>query len=108
MLGSQMVKEILPGIWGGFDRQGSGAPRIKDQIIALDSLLLFLAKSETMGWELWRSNGTDAGTFVLADIWPGEGNGTPKYFQRVGDKVFFIANDSIHGVVEGPSAWLRG
>jgi ELWxxDGT repeat protein len=44
------------------------------------------------GYELWRSDGTDAGTFLVRDILPGSGNGLRNgTLVKVGDRVFFAA-----------------
>ncbi|MFK7926110.1 MAG: hypothetical protein AB8H47_29450 [Bacteroidia bacterium] len=92
--GTQMVKAVFPAYDGAFN------PTLRSpdiQLIALDSILLFVANSPTDGWELWRSNGTDAGTFVVKDIFPGNTNSNPRNLTRVGNKVFFIADDGTHG-----------
>jgi ELWxxDGT repeat protein len=43
------------------------------------------------GVELWFSNGTNAGTFLLADVLPGSASSNPAQFTRFGDGVFFVA-----------------
>lgn len=93
--GTQMVKAILPGYDGGFNPTFR-SPDI--QLIALDSILLFVANSPTDGWELWRSNGSDIGTFVLKDIFPGSNNSNIRNLTKVGSKAFFIADDGVHGL----------
>jgi ELWxxDGT repeat protein len=47
--------------------------------------------------ELWRSNGTDAGTFEVADIRPGVDSSTPQFLVNVGGALFFTADDGVHG-----------
>lgn len=49
------------------------------------------------GSELWITDGTDAGTTLVKDIWPGVGNGQPRDFTRVGNLVLFVANDGSTG-----------
>jgi len=46
--------------------------------------------------ELWKTDGTDAGTVLVKDINP-TGPSDPHNFQRLGDTVWFVANDGIHG-----------
>ena len=48
------------------------------------------------GFELWRSDGTKAGTRLLKDIVPGTGGTNISWMRRVGTKLFFSATDS-HG-----------
>ncbi|MCA1963279.1 MAG: hypothetical protein LDL31_04980, partial [Prosthecobacter sp.] len=43
------------------------------------------------GTELWKSNGTSAGTVRLADIFPGSSDSNPSRFTIFGDRVFFSA-----------------
>ena len=47
--------------------------------------------------ELWRSNGTDAGTLRLGDIRPGEQSSAPASLTNVGGTLYFTANDGTHG-----------
>ncbi|MFP2913609.1 ELWxxDGT repeat protein, partial [Pyxidicoccus sp. 3LFB2] len=45
------------------------------------------------GAELWKSDGTTAGTVMVMDINPGSGSSVLWEFARVGDSVFFAADD---------------
>lgn len=49
------------------------------------------------GVELWRSDGTVAGTSMLRDIWPGERGGAPRDFFVHDEQMYFTANDGEHG-----------
>ena len=49
------------------------------------------------GRELWISDGTTAGTFMLKDLAPGETSSTPKDLAAVGSLLFFSAEDPDHG-----------
>ena len=42
-------------------------------------------------YELWRSNGTAAGTFPVADIVPGSAGSDPRWLTKVGGTLFFSA-----------------
>jgi ELWxxDGT repeat protein len=72
----------------------------------------FSAAGDTLyGNELWVSDGTPAGTVMLADIWPGRGSSGPYGFTAVGAQLFFSAYDSVHGyelwVTDGTSPGTR-
>lgn len=60
--GTRLVKDIVPGVASSNTVQGYQLFNYDD------SLLLFAAKSTNKGYELWKSNGTTAGTVLLKDI----------------------------------------
>lgn len=49
------------------------------------------------GSELWITDGSEAGTVFVRDIWPGAGNAQPRDFTRVGELMLFVANDGSSG-----------
>src|SRR5262245_22497253 len=53
--------------------------------------VFFTASDGANGVELWLTNGTPAGTFLVQDINPGSGNSTPKYLTNVNGTLFFSA-----------------
>src|SRR6188472_3389872 len=48
----------------------------------------FFAGSDVSGTELWRSDGTTAGTFLVKDINPGAASASPEELMRIGNTVF--------------------
>jgi ELWxxDGT repeat protein len=80
-------------------------------ITAINDIVVYAADDPVAGHELWRSDGTKAGTFLLKNINPtGDSNptnpddffdGTPStertHFVTMGTQVFFVANDGTHG-----------
>lgn len=64
--------------------------------VASRRTLLFVAADED-GEELWRSDGTPAGTHQVVDLQPGRPGSDPMEITAVGDRVFFIANDGRSG-----------
>ncbi|MDH7515101.1 MAG: T9SS type A sorting domain-containing protein [Bacteroidota bacterium] len=51
----------------------------------------------TGGRELWRTDGTPAGTVAVTDINPGSGNSFPTMVARMGEYLYFSANDGSNG-----------
>src|SRR5262249_60144077 len=49
------------------------------------------------GRELWKSDGTAAGTVLVKDIRPGPDYGYPENLTGVGRTLFFTANDGVNG-----------
>jgi ELWxxDGT repeat protein len=97
----RLVKDIYPGeaVGGG---EGSGVLP-NSRTIALGSELLFAGNDGITGYELWISDGTEAGTVPLRDLNPGTGSSNPGSFVTFGSKVLFTADDG-QGV--GRSLWI--
>lgn len=82
-----LVEDIYPGI-------GGSEPYY---LTAVGNSLFFVAIDETHGDELWRSDGTEAGTEMVKDIFPGKFNSHPENLINVNGTLFFRASDGIHG-----------
>lgn len=83
---------------------GSGPPGISHNYdhswFHLDGdTLLFAADDQSMGRELWRSDGTMAGTHLVKDLVPGSVSGSPMSFFGIGDQVYFATIPSDSSVV---------
>ncbi|HEY0513112.1 MAG TPA: ELWxxDGT repeat protein [Thermoanaerobaculia bacterium] len=61
--------------------------------IVFHNVLLFSACTPAWGCELWRSDGSPAGTRRLREIVPGSGGSAPRLFASFGDLVYFFADD---------------
>lgn len=57
------------------------------------SALYFVGSNSDTGNEIWRSDGTAAGTGVLAESNPGTGDGYPGSFTFAGDRLYFRADE---------------
>lgn len=64
----------------------------------LDNQVFFGANNGTNGMELWKSDGTTAGTVLVKDINPGAGSSSIGYITAVGTHVYFVANNGSNGV----------
>ena len=65
---------------------------------ALGEFLYFNADDGTNGQELWRTDGTDAGTTLVKDIRSGASGSSPSYFTALNGALYFSANDGEYGV----------
>lgn len=60
--------------------------------------LYFVADDIRHGAELWRTDGTEPGTALVRDIFPGRTGSDPRDLTAVGKTVYFVADDGTHGV----------
>src|SRR5262245_1567194 len=95
--GTVLVKDIRPG-----SSYGSPASSNPARLAAAGARLCFAANDGANGQELWKSDGTAAGTVLVKDIRPGSSYGSPASsnpyeLTAVGGKVFFSANDGVNG-----------
>jgi ELWxxDGT repeat protein len=88
--GTHMVKDINSG-------QPVYANASPDSLTNVGGTLFFAANDGIHGNELWRSDGTAAGTRMIADINRGTGSSNPGGLINVGGTVFFVASDGTHG-----------
>ena len=57
----------------------------------------FAGNDGTTGYELWKTDGTEAGTVRVKDIHPGANASFPAYFATVNGTVYFVARDETNG-----------
>jgi ELWxxDGT repeat protein len=72
----------------------------KDSLTDVNGTLYFIAYLPSTGWELWKSNGTPAGTVLVKDINPGPASSfdsSLKSLTNVNGTLYFNANDGTHG-----------
>lgn len=88
-----LLRDILPGPDGQVPCQ-----IIQNADVAATAHLVFFAASDGIhGREPWCSDGTPAGTRMLADLEPGPGSSFPRGFVRVGSRVAFFIDTSGNG-----------
>jgi ELWxxDGT repeat protein len=86
-----LVKDIHPG-------EDPARELVPLFLTRAGDLVFFWGESPAEGQEVWRSDGTPAGTFLLRDIQPGPDTSDPNgsddnLLAGVGDLLFFVAND---------------
>ena len=63
----------------------------------VNGTLLFRATDGATGYELWKSDGTAAGTVLVKDIRSGSSNSYPRSLKVFNGQVYFRAFDDTHG-----------
>ncbi len=93
--GTVLVKDIWPG------SLPSSPWSSRSDLTNVNGTLFFVAADGVHGSELWKSDGTEAGTVLVKDIWPGSDPSScysgPSSLTNVNGTLFFIANDGTHG-----------
>ncbi len=105
------------GLWrsdgseqGTFELKANIGP---ENIRELNGAVVFTATDSIHGKELWSSDGTVLGTYLLKDIYPGVKDGIAiiEFNTVLNGKIYFSANDGIHGnecwVTDGTSNGTR-
>lgn len=64
---------------------------------AVGTTVFFTAYDQEAGTELWRTDGTSAGTSRVADIAPGADSSTPTSLVAFNGSLYFTADDGVHG-----------
>ena len=85
----ELVKDIGPGA-------GSAISDLK-YIASFNDKIFFLANTIGQGEELWASDGTEAGTYMVKDIRPGFYGSACAHFLVVNGYLLFTANDGMNG-----------
>lgn len=90
-----LVKDIAPNSPSSFATSGNS-------LVYVNGTLFFKANNDGVhGSELWKSDGTVAGTVMVKDIGPGNNTASflsPQFLTKVNNKLFFIMDDGVHGL----------
>ncbi len=106
--GTPRLRAVEVGRHQGGHRPGQGhqsqattaATTLRLDLTDVGGTLFFTADDGTHGAELWKSDGTKAGTVLVKDINPGSDGGYyngPYDLTDVGGTLFFAADDGTHG-----------
>ena len=96
--GTTLVADIFPGDYppGDYPTTTPHSSR-PGELTNVNGTLFFSANDGVHGRELWQSNGTAAGTSLVADIGPASAGSYPTQLANIAGTLFFSANDHTHG-----------
>ncbi len=79
--------------------------------VDMQGITYFVASDPAHGFELWRTDGSATGTYLVADVQPGAVGSLPRDLTVMGDRLYFVACDGRHGfglwVSDGSAAGTR-
>jgi ELWxxDGT repeat protein len=90
--GTVLVKDVRAGTASGMSGGSSST-----SLANVGGTLFFSANDGTTGTELWKTDGTAAGTVLVKDIKPGAVDSEISWFANVNGTLFFRANDGTTG-----------
>ena len=91
-----LVKDVRSGHQGAFNRD-DGSIVSYTTPASIGSTLFFAGNDGVHGMELWKSDGTEAGTVMVKDILPGSSSSYINYLADVNGTLFFRASDGTNG-----------
>lgn len=94
ILGTDIVSQINDGDYDALDKLSN--------MVEINGVLYFSANDGIHGYELWRSDGTETGTYLLKDTRNGPQSGLYNSNDRlrlyeINGLIYFFANDGVHG-----------
>ncbi|MEA2415480.1 MAG: hypothetical protein QOI58_2137, partial [Thermoanaerobaculia bacterium] len=88
--GTRMVRDFVPGPIGMWDSSYA-------YITLFGNRAYFSASDAGHGWEVWSTDGTDAGTALFADLRPGSASSFPSDFIVNGSNLYFLGDSTNAG-----------
>ncbi|RYE06774.1 MAG: hypothetical protein EOP51_34220, partial [Sphingobacteriales bacterium] len=104
--GTVLVKDINTGAGNALRATNGG--ELGNYFTVVGNALFFTATaSAAQGEELWKTDGTDAGTVLVKDINTGASlSSNPRYLTAVGNQLFFVANDLQSSTLINDELWI--
>jgi ELWxxDGT repeat protein len=93
--GTSLVQDIRTGL-AGSSVPGSISSSLGQNLAVFNGNIYYQANDGVNGSELWRTDGTSAGTFLLKNI-SALGGSAPGSFYQMGNSLYFIAFESGEG-----------
>lgn len=87
-VGTSLVKDLNPGAADSW-------PGVSTGLIEFGGGLIFEAYTNAAGYELWKTDGTPAGTVLVRDINPGTEGSSPLEIVNVNGAIFFRADNGL-------------
>jgi ELWxxDGT repeat protein len=81
-----LVKDINPGGGGSYAQD----------LVNVNGTIYFTALNNTYGTELWKSNGTAAGTVMVKDLAAGNASSYPQHLTAVNGALYFTAGNGLY------------
>lgn len=94
---SGLLKDINPGTASSSPSSIGVPTELERRFARIGNLALFGATSAAKGRELYRSNGTNAGTVLVKEFMPGTSNGLREVLASTDNYALLVAQDLIHG-----------
>lgn len=91
LAGTQIVKDIRSG------SSSSVNPPLGGWLTNVNGTLFFAAATTLEGYELWKSDGSSAGTQRVLDLYVGPNPSTPEWLTNIDGTLFMSAIDDLHG-----------
>lgn len=89
--GTRILKEL--SLTPGLHFQPGQVP----ESAVIDGTLYWVIDTQAQGQELWRTDGSEEGTSIVADLFAGPEDSNPAGFQVHGGRLYFAASDPVRG-----------
>lgn len=96
--GTRLLKDINPGTGNSSKPENQYLTNESWPLTVFDGKLYFAANNGSKGFELWVTDGTETGTYMVKDIYNGSSSSNPKYLTELNGKLYFSADNGTNGI----------